>query len=180
MIEVYDNFLDQKTFKQIQAEAAVLEYEKISLGNDAAYKLDTGDIYKTHNKFWSDNPKAMHTFFEAMHKLDLPSDMFSLMVHIYEPGAEISWHRDYASIASYSFYIHDEWRSEWGGQLFTTDAEDITRNNGTVFDHRQDVMSPGVGQYYEPTPNRLVIIKDCLHKVNRVQHRRKSFTGFFK
>ena len=180
MIEVYDNFLDQDTFKEIQAEADSLNYERIPLGDDIAYKLDTGNIYKTHNKFWSDKPKAMHKFFEAMQQLDLPSDVFSLMVHVYEPGAEISWHVDYSSIASYSFYIHDEWRSEWGGQLMTTNATDQTKNNGTVFDHRQDVMTPGIGQYYEPLPNRLVIIRDGLHKVNRVQHRRKSFTGFFK
>jgi len=180
MIEVYDNFLDEQTFKDIQQEAKSLKYELIPLGDDVAYKLDTGSIYKTHNKFWSDEPKAFHKFFEAMHNLDLPSDVFSLMAHIYEPGAEISWHRDYSSLASYSFYIHNEWRSEWGGQLLTTDAEDTEGNNGTVFDHRQDVIKPGVGKYYEPLPNRLVIIKGGLHKVNRVQHRRMSFTGFFK
>lgn len=179
-IIVIDNFLPVDDFVAIQSEAAALEYEKIPLGADIAYKLDTGDIYKTHNKFWSNEPKAFHKFFDAMQKLDLPTDVFSLMVHTYEPGAEISWHRDYASIASYSFYIHNEWRSEWGGQLLTTDAEDTQHNNGTVFDHRQDVMTPGIGQYYEPLPNRLVIIKGGLHKVNRVQHRRKSFTGFFK
>lgn len=180
MIEIYDNFLPSDVFKEIQQEAETLKYEKITLGDDPAYKLDTGTIFKTHNKFWSDKPKVFGKFFQAMHELDLPSDVFSLMVHVYEPGAEISWHRDYASLASYSYYIHNEWRSEWGGQLLTTDAEDTDNNNGTVFSHRQDVMTPGVGKYYEPIPNRLVIIKDCLHKVNRVQHRRKSFTGFFK
>ena len=180
MIEVYDNFLPDDVFKELQTEAQSHPYERIPLGDDFAYKLDTGNIYKTTRKYWSNEPKAFHKFFDAMQKLDLPTDVFSLMVHTYEPGAEISWHRDYASIASYSFYIHNEWRSEWGGQLLTTDAEDTQHDNGTVFDHRQDVMTPGIGQYYEPVPNRLVIIKDCLHKVNRVQHRRISFTGFFK
>jgi Rps23 Pro-64 3,4-dihydroxylase Tpa1-like proline 4-hydroxylase len=180
MIEVYDNFLDPITFKEIQDEAKSLRYDQIPLGDDIAYKLDTGSIYKTHNKFWSDSPKAFHKFFNAMNKLNLPSDLFSIMAHVYEPGAEISWHKDYSSIASYSFYLHDEWRSEWGGQLLTTDATDEYNHNGTVFDHRQDVMSPGIGKYYEPIPNRLVIIKDELHKVNRVQHRRISLTGFFK
>lgn len=181
MIEVYDNFLDPVTFKEIQEEAKRLPYELIPHGDDVAYKIDSGNIYKTKNKFWSDQPKAFHKFFDAMHeKLDLSSDVFSIMVHVYEPGAEISWHVDYSSIAAYSFYIHDEWRSEWGGQLMVTDAEDKHNNNGNVLEHRQDVMTPGIGQYYEPLPNRLVLIKGGLHKVNRVNHRRISFTGFFK
>jgi Rps23 Pro-64 3,4-dihydroxylase Tpa1-like proline 4-hydroxylase len=180
MIEIYDNFLDTQTFKEIQEEAKAHPYTLIPHGDDVAYKLDTGNIYKTTKKYWSDEPKAFHKFFDAMHKLDIPSDVFSLMVHVYEPGAEISWHRDYSSIASYSYYIHDEWRSEWGGQLMTTDATDQQGDNGNVFEHRQDVMTPGIGQYYEPVPNRLVLIKGGLHKVNRVQHRRMSFTGFFK
>lgn len=180
MIEIYDNFLDTETFKEIQEEAKTLRYERIALGNDIAYKTDTGDIYKTHNKFWSENPTAFDKFFNAMHKLNLPSNVFSLMVHVYEPGAEISWHKDYSSKASYSFYLHNEWRSEWGGQLLTTDAVDKYNHNGNVFEHRQDVMNPGIGKYYEPLPNRLVIIKDELHKVNRVRHQRLSFTGFFK
>lgn len=181
MIEIYDNFLDEKVFKQVQQEVLGLSYEPIQHGDDVAYKLDSGTIYKTKHKQWSDNPTALQVFFDAMAQQDfLPSDVFSIMVHVYEPGAEISWHRDYASLASYSFYIHDEWRSEWGGQLMVTDSTDRHRNNGNVFDHRQDVMIPGVGQYYEPIPNRLVIIKDCLHKVNRCNHRRTSLTGFFK
>jgi len=180
MIEVIDNFLPNDIFKKLQDEAKQQSYERIPLGDDVAYKLDTGNIYKTTRKYWASNPKVFKDFFQEMSKVILPTQEFSLMVHIYEPGAEISWHRDYSSIASYSYYLHDEWRSEWGGQLFTTDSEDIVSNNGTVFDHRQDVMTPGIGKYYEPLPNRLVIIKGGLHKVNRVQHRRISFTGFFK
>jgi Rps23 Pro-64 3,4-dihydroxylase Tpa1-like proline 4-hydroxylase len=180
--KIIDNFLDPEDFKAIQQEVKEHDMELIPHGADVAYKLDTGDIYKSTRKYWSNKSEGrrFNTFFEYMIAEELPTKEFSLMVHHYMPGAEISWHKDYSSLGSYSFYLHDEWRSEWGGQLFITGAEDKHFNNGNVFEHRQDVMDPGTGVYIEPKPNRLVLIYNCFHKVNRVSHPRTSFTGFFK
>lgn len=178
MIEIHDNFLSKADFENVQEEVLNLEYELIPLGNDIAYKLDTGNIFKTHLKYWSDNPIIAKPFFSALSRKI--QQKYSMMVHVYEPGAEIGWHKDYSSILSYSFYIHNQWKSEWGGQLMYTECKDTYNNNGNVFRHRQDVMDPGIGHYIEPKPNRLVIIKDCLHKVNRVNQRRISLTGFVK
>lgn len=182
MYKIIDNFLDEEDFKTIQKEYKETPMELIQHGDDVAYKLDTGDIYKSKNKWWSNKSdnRRFDTFFEYMIMQDLPTKEFSLMVHHYMPGAEISWHRDYSSLGSYSYYVHDEWRSEWGGQLLITEAEDKHNNNLNVFEHRQDVMNPGHGIYIEPKPNRLVLIYDCLHKVNSVKYPRTSFTGFFR
>ena len=178
-MKVIDNFLEKDVFKNLSEQYKTLEFEKIPHGNDIAYKIDSGDIYKSHKKFWSSKPDIFQPFFDKLS--DTVPGEFSLMVHIYEPGSEISWHIDYSSVMAYSFYVHPEWRSEWGGQLMFTASEDKTGNNGNVIDHRQDVMSPGVGTYIEPLPNRLVLIdKKNFHKVNRVNHRRVSFTGFLK
>lgn len=190
-IVVYDNFLPDDVFSELQQEAKKHSYELVAHGNDIAYKLNTGDIYKTTRKYWSHKkPEKFQSWFSAMNELNPVPDSseFSLMVHAYKAGAEIDWHVDYSSIASYSFYIHDDWKPQWGGNLLVANAEntiDVQGNNGTVFDNNPSVMSPGYGSYFAPIPNRLVIIKGVFHKVERVDqaagnNMRMSFTGFFK
>ena len=188
-IIVYDNFLKLDEFKEIQHEAKTHDYTLVEHGADVAYKLNTGNIYKTTRKYWSNKLENKFTkFFNAMLNLDpVPCEKFSLMAHAYTAGAEIDWHMDYSSIASYSFYIHDRWHPQWGGNLLVSnyDTIDVQGNNGTVFDNNSSVMNPGYGSYYSPLPNRLVIIKKVFHKVERIDqsagnNTRLSFTGFFK
>lgn len=186
MITVIDNFLTPEEFAIVQEESKQLEYEQIKIGNDPSYKLDSGIIFKTLRKHWSNKRLgSFDLFFDKLLTVDKrPSDEFSLMVHVYHPGAELAWHSDaYNWKGAYTFYIHDEWRSEWNGQLLISDPiHDHHGNNTNVFDHRQDVMDPGMGRYIEPKPNRLVLMtdKNYMHKVVRPLHMRKSFTGFFK
>ena len=187
---VYDNFLPEETFKELQYEARTHDYVLVPHGDDVAYKLNTGDIYKTTRKYWSDNTKDKFIkWFDAMTELNpVPCEKFSLMAHAYRAGAEIDWHIDYSSLASYSFYLHDEWKPQWGGNLLVSDYNetvDVQGNNGTVFDNNPSVCNPGYGSWYSPAPNRLVIIKKVFHKVERVDQAagnnvRLSFTGFFK
>lgn len=187
-IIIYDNFLPQDVFKSLQEEARKHEYVLITHGSDVAYKLNTGEIYKTNLKYWSDNTRGkFHQWFDAMNELNpVPCETYSLMAHVYGAGAEIDWHLDYSSLASYSFYLHDEWKPQWGGNLLVSDynTEDVQGNNGTVFDNNPSVSNPGYGTWYAPLPNRLVIIKKVFHKVERVDlaagnNMRMSFTGFF-
>lgn len=185
---VYDNFLPQDVFKSLQEEARKHEYVLITHGSDVAYKLNTGEIYKTNLKYWSDNTRGkFHQWFDAINELNpIPCETYSLMTHVYSAGAEIDWHMDYNSLASYSFYLHDEWKPQWGGNLLVSDynTEDVQGDNGTVFDNNPSVSDPGFGTWYAPLPNRLVIIKKVFHKVERVDqaagnNMRMSFTGFF-
>jgi len=187
---VYDNFLSDEIFKELQHEARTHDYVLVPHGDDNAYKLNTGDIYKTTRKYWSDDPKGKFTkWFESIINLNpVPCEKFSLMTHAYKAGAEIDWHMDYSSLASYSFYLHNEWKPQWGGNLLVSDYNetiDTQGNNGTVFDNNPSVSNPGYGSWYAPKPNRLVIIKKVFHKVERVDQAagnnvRLSFTGFFK
>ena len=187
-IIVIDDFLPIDDFYAMQVEATKHDYEPVELGKDVAYKLNTGEIYKTDRKYWSDNPVAFTKFFDAMSKLNLfEYEKHSLMVHNYKAGAEIDWHMDYSSIASYSYYIHSHWAPNWGGNLLVSDVNtyDEYGNNLTVFVTNDSVHNPGFGTWYAPLPNRLVIIKKVFHKVERVDqaagsNMRMSFTGFFK
>lgn len=187
-IVVYDNFLPKDIFTSLQQEAKTHSYTLVKHGDDVAYKLNTGDIYKTTKKYWSNNrPKKFLEWFDAMTDLNpIKCNAFSLMVHAYSAGAEIDWHMDYSSLASYSFYLHDDWKPQWGGNLLVADHStvDTQGNNGTVFDNNNSMLNPGYGTYYAPLPNRLVIIKKVFHKVERIDYAagnnmRISFTGFF-
>ena len=187
-IIVIDDFLSTDDFAEMQQEAMQHEFELIPHGADIAYKLNTGDIYKTTRKYWSDAPEKFHKFFAAIKSANVvDAEKHSLMIHAYRAGAEIDWHIDYSSLASYSFYIHPEWQPNWGGNLLVSDHNtlDTKQHNGNVFDTNTNVMNPGFGTYYAPLPNRLVIIKKVFHKVERVDlaagsNTRMSFTGFFK
>lgn len=188
-IIVVDDFLDPEDFFEMKTEAMQHDYELVKHGSDVAYKFNTGNIYKTTRKYWSDNPEGKFTkFFNAMQKLNpVECEKFSLMVHAYQAGAEIDWHMDYSSLSSYSYYLHSHWEPNWGGNLLVADNStyDEFGNNLTVFETNNSVHNPGFGTWYAPLPNRLVIIKKVFHKVERVDQAagsnvRTSFTGFFK
>lgn len=188
-IIVIDDFLSTDDFAEMQQEAMQHEFELIPHGADVAYKFNTGDIYKTTRKYWSNNSEGKFTkFFDAMQDLNpVLCEKFSLMTHAYKAGAEIDWHMDYSSFASYSYYLHSHWEPNWGGNLLVADSntKDKFEDNRTVFETNNSVHAPGIGTWYAPLPNRLVIIKKVFHKVERVDlaagsNMRTSFTGFFK
>jgi hypothetical protein len=187
-IIVIDDFLTPEEFLITKTEADSLPYERIPFGVDPSYKLNTGEIYKTEKKYWSDEPTHFKVFFDKLAKANLVQcTKFSLMVHVYRAGAEIDWHQDYQSLSSYSFYLHDRWESTWGGNLLVADSSttDDRKTNGSIFTQADMVLDPGYGNYYSPKPNRLVIIGKVFHKVERVDQAagnncRKSLTGFYR
>jgi Rps23 Pro-64 3,4-dihydroxylase Tpa1-like proline 4-hydroxylase len=199
-IIVIDDFLTPEEFEITRKESQKLSYEKIPLGADPWYKLNSGDIYKTQKKYWSDNPEKFKIFFDKLSSANLVEcEKFSLMVHVYAAGAEIDWHKDvwpsnrHRLFGSYSFYLHDRWESTWGGNLLVADAstcktdeqETEVYNKVSVFSQTPEVLNPGHGTYFAPIPNRLVLIKEVYHKVERVDlsignNYRTSLTGFFQ
>lgn len=219
-ITIVDNFLDDDTLLKVRDQSECLKMEKLQLGDDKVYKLNVGEIYKSENKYWTHKLPWNNNFepfihrlvdFIAQNKTCLPKEKFdkiSCMLHVYLKGSELSWHRDGAlGGGAYSFYIHDEWRHTWGGNLMiadsTTKMKPTRKMPGTVLEdmlgreynarsrtwnlktESEMVMTPGHGRYFAPLPNRLMITTgEIVHKVERVdstagENSRRSLTGFF-
>ena len=218
-ITIIDNFLDSETLAKVREQSECLKMKKLELGDDKVYKMNTGDIYKSEKKYWSNKTPWNNNFEPFMEQLlefvhnnksCLPEKQYekvSCMLHVYMSGSELSWHRDGAlGGGAYSFYIHNDWRHTWGGNLLIassdtkfhsnnpsegTSAEDMLGGYGIlsrVWDLSEEsslIMNPGFGRYFAPLPNRLMITTgDTMHKVERVdlsagENTRRSLTGFF-
>ena len=219
-ITIVDNFLDEQTLAKVRDQSECLKMKKLELGDDKVYKLNVGDIYKSENKYWSNKrpwDNNFEPFMEALIefvdncKTCLPEKQFekiSCMLHVYLSGSELSWHRDGAlGGGAYSFYIHNEWRHTWGGNLLVADSStkvtsinplpgtsmedmigkqyNVRSRTWNLDDESGMIMNPGYGRYFAPLPNRLMITTgEVVHKVERVdqsagENSRRSLTGFF-
>lgn len=111
------------------------------------------------------------------------------------PGTGLSWHNDSNYRGAFTFYAHNYWSPEWGGEFLTVEAEEYILDNKKditwkVFDNQELfdlIMDKGIGHFFHPKPNRLIINKggDCgiLHKVNKStsdSRPRLTFQGFIK
>lgn len=112
---------------------------------------------------------------------------FSANPCIYPQGTALSWHTDSqygGKTGAYTFYIHPEWKANWGGELLVSDAE-VDRLSNAQFDRDRDNGLEKDGIFVTPRPNRLAIISGgTLHKIARVEpaagnNVRASVTGFF-
>lgn len=202
MVTVIDNFLDADEWSALQDQIESDNYNQIEYGYDKVYKFNSGSIFKTVNKYWhSDSAERVGNYKPFIDKLGRTLNQhydyndFSMMVHAYAPGAELSWHRDGGQIAAYTFYAHREWHHLWGGNLLVADSstecdevhptrnalpntnlKDVIGDNygkrGITFDYDKEweiMQSPGRGEYYMAIPNRLVIIPPtAFHRVERV------------
>lgn len=218
-ITIIDNFLDEETLALVREQSECLKMQKIELGDDKAYKMNSGDIYKSENKYWSDQRPWNNNFEPFMNKLVewvsnnkscLPEkqwEKISCMLHVYMVGAELSWHWDgKLGGGSYSYYIHDDWRHTWGGNLLIaspdtkfsanepsegTSAEDMIGRNynrmsrtWNLKEESDMILNPGYGRYFAPLPNRLMLTTGTtMHKVERIdtaagENTRRSLTGF--
>lgn len=219
-ITIVDNFLDEETLKLVRDQTETLKMQKVELGDDKVYKFNSGLIYKSEHKYWSNKMPWNNNFQPFMEKLIefisdgstcLPQaqfDKISCMLHVYMSGAELSWHRDGAlGGGAYSFYVHNEWKHTWGGNLMVADSDTKVQYHGPLegtsledmigrdygFRARtwdlstesKDTLTPGHGRYFAPVPNRLMITTgETTHKVERVdlsagENSRRSLTGFF-
>ena len=99
--------------------------------------------------------------------------------YIWPPGSGLSWHNDSNYLGAFTFYCHDYWSPEWGGEFLTAEANEYILPDKKdiewkVFDNQplyDTIMDQGVGHYIQPKPNRLVLNKGgphgILHKVNK-------------
>ena len=76
--------------------------------------------------------------------------IFECYYYEYDKFSGINWHDDGNYTLNYSFYIHDEWNKNWGGETLINTGRGLPLSSS-------------------PKPNSLLIIKNnVLHKVNCV------------
>jgi len=112
---VIDEFLDQTSLNLIREQVECLKLKQLEYGDDKIYKLNCGTIYKSDKKYKYDKlvmaPIPFRNFMRAIHEYasEHRTDWsnFSLMMHAYTAGAELSWHRDSGMFSgAYTFYLH--------------------------------------------------------------------------
>ena len=141
-ITIIDNFLDSETLAKVREQSECLKMKKLELGDDKVYKMNTGDIYKSEKKYWSNKTPWNNNFEPFMEQLlefvhnnksCLPEKQYekvSCMLHVYMSGSELSWHRDGAlGGGAYSFYIHNDWSHTWGGNLLIASPDTKFHSN---------------------------------------------------
>lgn len=104
---------------------------------------------------------------------------FTMTPFCWAPGTGLSWHNDSNYLGAFTYYCHNYWNPEWGGEFLTVEADDYILNdkkavNWKVFDNHELhnlILDHGHGHFIHPKPNRLIINKGgargILHKVAR-------------
>jgi 2OG-Fe(II) oxygenase superfamily len=134
--------------------------------------------------------------------LYLPSDQvrYVMSAYLYRAGWGLPWHEDIGEDMEYkgafTYYLHDQWRGNWGGELMILAEERYSRGNSSdklidlSFTQGTGLRAPsqivnGVGTFIMPKPNRLVVLRPkVLHSVAPVsplagEHMRFSLAGFY-
>ncbi len=124
-------------------------------------------------------------------------DYFSARPVLYPSGCSFSWHNEEAGKAgTFFYYVNPGWNVQWGGELLISTPEtgnanyaaSTTKIVGCRLDNQIEnklLMSPGVGNYVFPKPNRLVLLKPGIyHSVRRIDSNagdnvQAMITGFF-
>jgi len=78
----------------------------------------------------------------------------------YVPNSGLTWHIDGSCRGAFAYYVHEEWRPHWGGQLLVGRGSlPVSENQmqGIYGQMRADACDQG--DFISPMPNRLVFIK---------------------
>ena len=90
--------------------------------------------------------------------------------YYYMAGSGLNWHNDRRHEKAFTFYCHQDWSPEWGGEFQTLDLKGEDKKMiWRVFDNKElfDAMiNKGIGQFFHPKPNRLIVNSDIMHKIN--------------
>ena len=162
-----------------------------------------GDTGQPGPQFPTDTPYDL--FFAAMARrspmiadlVNCPEDEIKYVVaaYLYRAGWCLPWHEDIGDYrGAFAFYIHDEWRGNWGGELMMLPEErlfepvkgavDLGFKQGAGFP-QPAFVAQGRGEFVMPVSNRMVFMKQGLiHSINRIsplagENMRFSLSGFF-
>jgi hypothetical protein len=194
---VFDNVLSKEQFAELFDW-----YNAIPLVNKAAqgewnksWNLGDGNILIGHQLAWAleEPPKLNppHTILEpvidaivkTLRDFKLVEDNanieFSMTPYCWPAGTGLAWHNDSTYLGAFTYYCHNRWNPEWGGEFITVEGDDYIQEDKSdlkwrVFDNselHELIMSKGHGHFIHPKPNRLIINKGgkkgILHKVAR-------------
>lgn len=200
------DFVKRETFFYENA----FEWNKVWHPLEGQALLTGGKSYRETGKpggrYPTDTPydaffRAMERHFDAIASLTGCSEdevRFIVSAYLYRAGWSLPWHDDMGESGDYrgafAFYIHEEWRGNWGGELMVLPEErlyepkpgaiDLGFKQGAGFPQPAYVME-GVGQFIMPLPNRMIFMRRALiHSINRIsplagENMRFSLAGFF-
>lgn len=110
----------------------------------------------------------------------------------YPAGSRLGWHNDVASgrLGEFVFFLHEEWKASWAGELLILDADPETLGVDTTGMSAMEAVEAKASLASHaltavvPKPNRLVLVREgTIHCINRVDRTagttlRQTMTGF--
>lgn len=196
---VYDDVLEQPQFEALWVAVQQEEYLMPHVsGWTKVWRLTDGTCIGGKNYEAAGCPygnyvdlmNVMFTNVATAHPGLVPSwASLTIRPYLYPRGTKLSWHNDLGYSGAAIFYVHPEWGSTWGGELFIAKTPPDDKYVPPHLDHRQEdafLATYGVGTYITCKPNRLVLTRAGVwHAINRVDadagdHCRASVVGFFK
>jgi hypothetical protein len=196
---VYDDVLETPQFEAMWNAVQQEEYLMPHIsGWSKVWRLTDGtcigsrdyDSSKCPIGNWADLMNMMFTNVAHAHANIIPKwANIIIRSYLYPRGTKLSWHNDLGYAGAAIYYVHPEWASTWGGELFIAKTPDESNYSPPHLDHRREdsfMAAYGVGTYITCKPNRLVLTRPGVwHSINRVDddagdHCRASVVGFFK
>ncbi|BBH52446.1 2OG-Fe(II) oxygenase [Fluviispira sanaruensis] len=104
---------------------------------------------------------------------------YYLKPFIYPINSSLQWHDDGYSLGAFIYYCHNNWKTEWGGELLVSNKiekynNDKLKNSEIFFDNNfySDLINDQKFYYsIPPKKDRAIFIKSkTLHKVNSVSN----------
>ncbi|MFF6871969.1 MULTISPECIES: 2OG-Fe(II) oxygenase [unclassified Streptomyces] len=110
----------------------------------------------------------------------------------YPAGSRLGWHNDVATgrLGEFVFFLHEEWKASWAGELVILDADPETVDVDTTGMSAMEAVEAKASLASHaltaivPKPNRLVLVREgTIHCINRVDPTagttlRQTMTGF--
>jgi len=195
--KVYDDVLDQETFNNLFTyfNYIPLVFQQAQEEWNRVWSFSDGNILVGQPHTWFPNKppplqesdKILLTVIKKINECITSSNFFDIgqiqtlvmTPFCWPPGTGLSWHNDSNYLGAVTFYCHNYWSPEWGGEFLTVEANDYIYDNKKnitwkVFDNQElydIIMERGHGHFFHPKPNRLILNKGgekgILHKVNK-------------
>jgi hypothetical protein len=195
--KVYDNVLSNIDFEKLfDWYNAIPLVNKVAQGLwNKTWNLGDGNILVGQDRSWTpesipvlgDQDSALLPLIKQATESIINSGMFdndsiidvTMTPFCWPAGTGLSWHNDSNYLGAFTYYCHNYWNPEWGGEFLTVEADSYILNNKTainwkVFDNKELhelILNHGHGHFIHPKPNRMIINKGgsrgILHKVAR-------------
>lgn len=194
-VKICDNFLEQEEFSKIfdyMNDTSYIFRQAAGVWNKV-WNLSDGQILMGDELVWpfkkipyfNDENRALSIFVQKINEEIENSGLFdiskitkiTLTPYCWPPGTGLSWHNDSNYLGAFTFYCHNYWSPEWGGEFLTLEADeyiplDKKQIKWKVFDNQQlyeFLLEKGTGNFFHSKPNRLILNKGgdkgILHKV---------------